>query len=89
MWPNHNYPMTYDIFQNLLNEVDKGQIKGQLVSKCPFGVTICRLWAEIEAHKWRVLALLVNHITLGQLYSGRYHPPKLLEFAKSQIAEQN
>ena len=25
-------------------------------------VTPCRLWAEIEAHKWRVLALLVDHI---------------------------
>ena len=23
---------------------------------------ICRLWAEIEAHKWRFLALLVDHI---------------------------
>ena len=23
---------------------------------------LCRLWAEIEAHKWRFLALLVDHI---------------------------
>ena len=27
--------------------------------------------------------------TMGQLYSGGYHPSKLLDFAKSQIAEEN
>ena len=29
------------------------------------------------------------HCTMGQLYSGGHHPPKLLDFVKSQIAEEN
>ena len=27
--------------------------------------------------------------TMGQLYGGGYHPPKQLDFAKSQIAGEN
>ena len=46
------------------------QIKMRL-KKCaylfgnPNHISQCKLWAEIEAHKWRFLALLVNHILRG------------------------
>ena len=38
---------------------------GQIHKKCKktsMMWLLCRLWAEIEAHKWRFLALLVDHI---------------------------
>ena len=44
----------------------------------------CMSQDNIKAFLYYVL-----RCTMGQLYSGGYHPSKLLDFAKSQIAEEN